>query len=287
VNFVDVGYYNFNTNLTNSFQIIITDGTDPVIGVGNNLALCYKDMQWAAGEWNGGVNGFGGTAAATVGANRGSANDFFQVGRFISNTNNYDGPFGANDGVNWLDCQSFILNSCFASDNIPPIPSTTIVGDTLYLCQGDTVDIDVQFFAPEEDQTVTIEVDASDAPGFELINEEEGVYAEVNGQIIGSADNIGSHTLVITGTDDGTPSQSTTVSFTIIISDIEIPSLSVDGVTEFCGGGSTVLTASDGFDSYIWDAGCPTQACEIDNGGIVTVTGFFQGCETSTSVEVV
>lgn len=287
VNFVEVGYYNLHTDRVNSFQIIMTDGTDPVIGEGNNLAFCYKDMQWAAGDWNGGSGGFGGSAAATVGANRGSNNDYFQIGRFLTNSSNYDGPFGANDGVNWLDCQSFILDACFASDNIPPIPSTSIVGDTLYLCQGDTLDIDVQFFAPEDGQTVTIEVDDSDAPGFILGEIVEGDYAEMNGQIIGSPGNIGSHTLTITGTDDGTPEGVSTVSFTIIVSDIEIPQLTISGTTEFCGGGSAQLSASDGFDSYNWSTGCLTQDCEVNNGGEVIVTGFFQGCSTSASVEVI
>ena len=41
---------------------------------------------------------FGGTPA-TVGANQGNGTDFFLVGRFDQAGNAYDGPGGANDGV--------------------------------------------------------------------------------------------------------------------------------------------------------------------------------------------
>ena len=287
VNFVDVGYYNNHTEKTNTFQMIMTNGNDPVIGVGNNLAFCYKDMQWAAGDWNGGNGGFGGTAASTVGANRGSGGDFFQVGRFLNNGNAYDGPFGNNDGINWLDDRSFILDACFAAENIPPVPGTTSACDTVYLCQGETIEIDAQFFAPEEDQSVTITVDDSGIDGFTLISSSEGDYAEMVGTITGTPDNVGQNVLFVTGTDDGVPSQSTTITFVVIVTDEEIPEIDISGILNFCGGGSTILTATDGFDSYLWSTGCTTQSCEIFDGGLVTVTGYLGNCSASVTVTVV
>jgi hypothetical protein len=40
VNWTDVGYYFQHTDKRNSFQLIITDGTGPVIGVGKNVSFC-------------------------------------------------------------------------------------------------------------------------------------------------------------------------------------------------------------------------------------------------------
>ena len=49
VNWTDVGYYPEETDLLNTFQLIITDGTDPVVANGANTSFCYKDMQWTTG----------------------------------------------------------------------------------------------------------------------------------------------------------------------------------------------------------------------------------------------
>ena len=56
VNFVDVGYYNNQSDLTNSFQIIITYPGSGVLPDGNNAQLCYLDMNWSHGDV-GGSNG--------------------------------------------------------------------------------------------------------------------------------------------------------------------------------------------------------------------------------------
>src|ERR1035437_6662176 len=69
VNWVGVGYYPAQTDKVNTFQLIITDGTDPILPTGNNIAFCYGDMQWTTGSASQGVNGFGGIPA-TVGVNQ-------------------------------------------------------------------------------------------------------------------------------------------------------------------------------------------------------------------------
>ena len=61
-----VAYFNEQTDKLNTFQLIITDGTDPSIGIGNNVCFCYGDMQWTTGAASGGVNGFGGTAGVWI-----------------------------------------------------------------------------------------------------------------------------------------------------------------------------------------------------------------------------
>ena len=77
VNWEAVGWYDEtyspHTPLFNTFQLIITDGNDPILPSGNNIAFCYGDMQWTTGDASGGTDGFGGTnvgaSPATVGVN--------------------------------------------------------------------------------------------------------------------------------------------------------------------------------------------------------------------------
>jgi gliding motility-associated-like protein len=109
VSWEEVGWYNQNCNPVNTFQCIISDGTASIIGVGNNIQFRYGDMEWTTGTASGG-GPFGGFPA-TVGYNSGDNVNFEQVGRFNVNDSSYDGPFGANDGVHWLDFKCFVFNS--------------------------------------------------------------------------------------------------------------------------------------------------------------------------------
>jgi uncharacterized repeat protein (TIGR01451 family) len=104
-----VGYFNSMADKRNTFEIIITDGTDPLIGLGNNVAICYGDMQWTTGSASGGIGGFGGTPA-TVGANRGDSTNYALIGRFDHEGTDYDGPGGRADGVSYLDGRQFFFN---------------------------------------------------------------------------------------------------------------------------------------------------------------------------------
>lgn len=122
VNWVDVGYYNSATDKLNNFQLIITNGADPVIGTDKNVSFCYKDMQWTTGAASQGINGFGGIPS-TVGANRGNGVDFIQFTRNDQPGTLYDGPFGNPDGVDWLDNKFFLFTTSTSTQNIPPIAS--------------------------------------------------------------------------------------------------------------------------------------------------------------------
>ena len=104
-----VGYFSNMDDKRNTFEIIITDGTDPLIGLGNNVAICYGDMQWTTGSASGGSGGFGGTPA-TVGANRGDSTNYALIGRFDHEGTDFDGPGGRPDGVSYLDGRQFFFN---------------------------------------------------------------------------------------------------------------------------------------------------------------------------------
>lgn len=59
----NVGYYPSQSNLLNTFQIILTDRSDT--GADNfDIYLNYDQVVWETGSASGGSNGFGGTSAA-------------------------------------------------------------------------------------------------------------------------------------------------------------------------------------------------------------------------------
>ncbi|MFT7553254.1 MAG: hypothetical protein ACI9BV_003586 [Rhodothermales bacterium] len=105
-----VGYYNQSSDKVNTFQLILSDGNDPVMPAGKSACFSYGDMQWTTGSASGGINGFGGTPA-TVGINKGDGTVYFQVGRFDHEGTDFDGSTGANDGVSYLDG----TNQCFTT----------------------------------------------------------------------------------------------------------------------------------------------------------------------------
>lgn len=121
----NTGYYNQHCDKTVSFNLIISDGTASILGTGNTMEFIYGDMQFTTGDASGGSGGFGG-APATVGFNSGSGTNYEQVGRFSQPGTSYDGPFGADDGVDYLDNKCFVFKS-----NNPP----------LAVCQNITVNL--------------------------------------------------------------------------------------------------------------------------------------------------
>jgi hypothetical protein len=118
INWENVGYFSIHGDKRNTFQLIITDGSDQVVPDGN-VAFCYQDMDWTTGDASSGVNGFGGIPA-TGGANKGDGVAYFLISRFDHAGNDFDGALGNPDGIDWLDNKSFYFDAC-NSGNIPPI----------------------------------------------------------------------------------------------------------------------------------------------------------------------
>ncbi len=76
VNWIDVGYFNTQTDKLNSFQLILTDRSDT--GAGNfDIQFNYDRILWETGSASNGVNGFGGTPAA-AGYTAGDQVHFFE-----------------------------------------------------------------------------------------------------------------------------------------------------------------------------------------------------------------
>lgn len=292
VNFVDLGYFNNKSDRMNNFQIIFTPSEDGLLGAEHNVQLCYLDMQWAHGDV-GGSGGFNGPNPANVGCDRASTTgSHIQYGRFNLNSAVYNGPYGIapnqQDGIDWLDFKVFNINTIgSASSNIPPIPTQSFGCDDVTICINDTLDIDIQFLAPENNQTVTIDVSVDGNEAGLFIDElTTANIASIVGGFVGSAATVGTHTITITATDDGSPAATTVVEVTVEVVPVELPSLTVSGNFAVCAGSTTEITASPGFDSYSWSTGCETQSCEIFGGGSFQVTGFFDACSSTQTFNI-
>lgn len=208
----NVGYFSQQVDKLNTFQLILTDGNDPLIGVGNNVCFCYGDMQWTTGSASQGVGGFGGVAA-TVGANQGNGVDFFQIGRFDQPGNAYDGPGGNNDGVDYLDDQTICFSVGAGGVNVPPIfvntPTTHMVD------VGTQLDFGAQAIGPETGQSVTLAVDTMGLLNVSSIMTTPGNPAVASVGFTPDASQTGTHIVRFTATDNGSPPETAVVDVTI------------------------------------------------------------------------
>ncbi|MEZ6014634.1 MAG: nidogen-like domain-containing protein [Planctomycetota bacterium] len=246
-----VGYYDSLTDKLNTFQVILTDGNDPLIGLGNNVCFCYDDMQWTTGDASNGVNGFGGVPA-TVGANQGNGTDFFQIGRFDQPGAAYDGPAGNPDGIDFLDGTRFCFDvSLGGANNVPPVyvnpPSmfTTTVGTQL--------NFQVDAIGPESGQTVTITNDAGALAHF-VASATPGNPASSVCAFTPDATQLGTHIIRFTATDDGVPPAATLHTVTIFVG----PAGTI-GVSE-CGPNGVNST---GRPATMWATGSTTLSANL------------------------
>ncbi|MBL7986407.1 MAG: gliding motility-associated C-terminal domain-containing protein [Flavobacteriales bacterium] len=228
VDWISMGYFNDHEDLLNTFSLIITDGNDPVIGIGKNVRFCYQDMQWTSGDIYG-FNGFG--SPGTVGANRGNGVDFIQFGRFDHAGTDYDGPFGAPDGISWLDDQQFDFTTEVSTSNIPPIGSGDFLCDTVEVCVGETVTLAMQFLSPEADQVTTANAFAPDFSNFSIISNTPGQTANITGEFTPTAGETGFHTVTFEATDNGVPALTSTY---VIVVEVQVGAVMEPGDTTVC-----------------------------------------------------
>jgi len=210
-----VDYYDSDTtinpthqSLYNTYQLIMTNGTDPMLPNGLNVSFCYQEMNWTTGDASNGTNGFGGDPA-TCGVNKGDGVAYFQIGLYDAPGSAWDGPYGNNDGINSLADQSFVFNVC-DSANTPPIAVASYQCDTLTLCEGDTGYVNAGYLSPEIGQMTTIAMDTIGLQGVSILSDSIANLAGTNLQIIAQPGNYGYHLLHLYATDDGTPPKTTT-----------------------------------------------------------------------------
>jgi hypothetical protein len=284
VTWENVGYYNAACDKSNTFQVVISTTSDPVVGLGQNVKFNFGDMNWTTGSASGGAGGFGGTAA-TAGVNKGADNAYIQIGRFGFAGIAYDGGAGATDGVDFLDYECYSFNVSNAN-NIPPSFSGLPSGNTLTLNCGQSATVTVSSQGPEVNQTVTDSVS---------LNGMCGVTASVNNStvaggistatlnITAGSCNIGTNTITITATDNGTPARTSTATLTVIVNGPTAPVIS--GPTQTCPGTTVTLTASGGSD-YEWSNGATTASIQVGAGtySVVATSGSCTSAPATITV---
>ena len=291
VTWENVGYYNTQADKTNTFQTIIGSANDALLGPGQNVSFRYGDMQWTTGSASGGTGGFGGTPA-TVGINQGNGTDYVQVGRFSLSNAAYDGPGGADDGINYLDGQCYGFNITNVG-NIPPSVSNLPPSNTVTVAQGQTVTINPQFLAPEVNQAVTVAVNTGSLCNT-TVTTVNGATASATISIVGAPCNVGTHSLVLTATDNGTPVETTTITLTVIVTPAATCNLQLTtAITNAgCGApGAINLTVANGTApySYAWTGPNGFTASTEDLSNLaagtysVTVTDAAQCSATTTA----
>ncbi len=194
VNWSAVGYYSMQTDKLNSFQLIITDGTDPAISGGNNVSFCYGTMQWTTGAASQGVGGFGGVPA-TVGANRGDGIDYLQLGRFDHDSTDWDGSFGNTDGVAWLTERHYAFNT--SDESIPPIFSS-IGCDTLDIEVGTSLEYPMMMIAGGPGQVVTATSQCQGIANYTQTTSTFGNGTQIMSTVAPTASEVGLHTITYT-----------------------------------------------------------------------------------------
>jgi len=209
----EVGYFGQNADKLNTFQVIISNGEGANVPDGKNVCFSYADMQWTTGDFSGGSDGFGGSPA-TAGVNKGADSTFALVGRFDQPGDSYDGPGGDPDGVDYLDNQEACFDTRTASNNLPPITQNAPTSP-VPVQVGDTVSGSVEFLSPESGQVTSVSV-TDQPPNFEATTT-DGNPARVEYSFTPSREQAGqSFPVPFTATDDGQPSQSETVTLTLV-----------------------------------------------------------------------
>ncbi len=279
----EIGYYSFMADKTNDFQLIITDGNNPILPGGNNIGFAYGDMQWTTGSASGGNNGFGGTPA-TVGINKGNGVDFVQIGRFSLPSAVYDGPALSNDGINWLDGKSFFFDGCAGNVSSSPVISYSTICDTVTLCQNDSVYF---LFNVTPQQSNIVVTDTSQNVNVSGINVTQGSPTIVTGWLsAATGPGVYPVTLNVINTI-AFPPDTTFYTIFVKVQNFVVPPLVINGNTAICPSGFDTLIATPGFDSYYWTpGGSINDTIVITTQGTYSVTVSDSGCVKSSTIAI-
>jgi hypothetical protein len=242
VNWNQVGYFSYHTDLVSTFQLIISNGSDSLVSAGGNVSFCYQDMQWTTGDASSGIGGFGG-APATVGVNVGNGTDFFQVGQFDQGGTTFDGPINMNDGVDFLDGQEIYFNVAgMSTTNTPPLLISSTICDTIDVYTGDTLqksgnsmDFAFGIMTPETNQTIvtTYNTNAPIGAFSYTTNNIGNQFYNVNATFNAAGVSPGIYTVDFTATDDGFPVGITTQRFTFNVMYSATAGLDENSMNEF------------------------------------------------------
>lgn len=266
-----VGYYNTHADKKNSFQLIITDGLDSTyLSAGKNVGFRYGNMEWTTGDI-GGINGFSIlTTQATVGANKSDSINFVQFGRFGKAGSDYDGPYAGSDGVSWLNGRVFEFNVC-SSTNIQPIVNNFNYCDTVYSCIGDTSLFELSFLSPEQNQLTTTQITTTASSGLNILQNTPGIVNTIKVAFVGNFSNTGFQHISFLASDNGLIPASTLLDITIKVDMLNAPLNITGNTTAICPGTTTALTATAGFEKYIWSNSAINDTINVGPGNYYVI----------------
>ena len=202
--------FSTNTAFFNRAQLVLTDGTDPLIGIGNNVGFAYEDMQWYAGSVSS-------DAPATVGVNSGDGSTFAQIGLFgVQDSEVFDGAGGARDGVDYLDCRRIRFAVGESASNVPPVSNSITDGDEVFVQVDQPLFASYTFGAPEVGQSTVVTVDG--APANFFVTTTPGNVARVEAVFVPDDTQIGQRfDVTFAAQDDGAPALTTTATVTYVV----------------------------------------------------------------------
>lgn len=282
VNWEEVGYFNQQSDKRNSFQLIITDGSNPILPAGSNVAFCYADMQWTTGSASGGINGFGGTPA-TVGANKGDSINFIQFGRFNAPGFGYDGPFNNPDEVSWLDNQSMFFNVS-GSQNVPPVLVGQVPCDTVYMFIGDTFNFEFSYLAPEQWQSTSVQAVSTPTNGNVSI-QSNGVQSSIQGTFSPDFSNVGLSLFEFEASDNAASPDTVNTVIPIMVYPLATNQI-ITGNSTKCEGETATLSTTQIFDTYLWSTGSTNPSIDVINAGTYAITVTIGNYTNEDSITV-
>jgi hypothetical protein len=197
-----VGFYSpGDMDEFNSFQLIISNGTDPILPAGNNVQFCYNNMMWATTSDTTGFGGF----PAMVGISNGTKTDFAQFGTFRLPGTQYLGASSNYNGIGWLINKSFTFNTCTTSHMIPPVMINDHTCDTVTMCANDSLVFTTSFLS-QPGQISKLSVSSPGMTGVSIKNTTtaNGI-SSISVLVKPTLTDVGTHVLNVIATDNSSP----------------------------------------------------------------------------------
>lgn len=217
VQYYNVGYQTFDDDLSDDFQIIITNGSDSILPEGNNVQFCYYVMRWASADSSGGSGGFLGLPA-TVGVNKGDGVNYAQFALFDARGYTYYDPWDSTDELYWVNYSSFIFNTCVSGNNLPPIivDHDSCFNDTV--CVGDTLIFSRTFLCSERTQKATLKETVSPhLSGLTSDTSSGGYLYHISNHLVATLADTGTHIITIVATDNSAPPLKDSVQIKVVV----------------------------------------------------------------------
>lgn len=292
VNFINVTHYNSiemdEDPPANTFQIAFAFDGFSIDDEGNNVRICFQQLEWAHGDV-GAINGFQGPNPATSGVNAGDGVNGAHIGRFNLPNMDYNGPDGDEDGLFWLNNRSFNFDTRSNTENLAPVVAFNAPCDVVTLCMGQEYIFDLDVFSTDPDQTFEFAV-VSSISGFEEVSSTAGNHATFDAVLTANEDILGENSVFISATDNADPPNETIYEFVFETLEDVSPELSISGDLTLCPGDNdgVVLTASPDFAEYLWGVeGCDGQTCTVTEPGTLQIQFVTDlGCMVNETLEI-